>query len=266
MMRHWAIALAPLLLLVLIWLTNDDQAASSPFTDKYVETFDTATLTGTGQSIVDHSHTHLALRQGVNSSTALRVDYEGYERGSRRVVVSPHIPPALEYELSYWVRFCDGFDFARGGKLHGLGPSKPITGGNEITPEGWSARLMFRRDGGLQTYIYHQDMQGRYGDTHIANDFTFVPGQYHHIEMQVALNQPASANNGRVSVAVDGEDLIEHTGLRFRAEAPELSQIQRLMFNTFHGGSSPEWAPRNADGSYKTDCAYFDTITLTPSL
>lgn len=260
MNKRWVALAILLLLLVFVWLPWSSK--SSP--DAEIETFDSATFSPQGQAIVDHSFTHLAPEEGVENSTALRVDYEGYERGSRRVVVSPRITPASEYELSFWVRFCEGFDFARGGKLHGLGPAKPVAGGNSITPEGWSARLMFRRDGGLQTYVYHQGMAGRYGDTKIAQDFVFVPGQYHYVEMQVALNEPSSESNGRVSVTVDGRHVIEHTGLRFRAEATEASQIQRLLFSTFHGGSSPQWAPRNEDGSYKTDCAYFDTIGVTP--
>jgi hypothetical protein len=195
----------------------------------------------------------------------LEVTYDGYERGSRRVVISPFIKPALQYSLSFWVQFCDGFDFARGGKLHGLGPANPVAGGNTITPEGWSARLMFRGDGGLQTYIYHQNMAGRFGDTQRAEGFVFEPGRYYQVRMQVVLNTPASASNGSVTVWVDDQRLIEHTELRFRDRESESSQIQRFLFSTFHGGSSPEWAPRNSDGSYKTDCAYFDTIALTPS-
>ena len=176
---------------------------------------------------------------GIEGSTALRVDYEGYERGSRRVVVSPRIEPASQYELSYWVQFCDGFDFGRGGKLHGVGPANPVAGGNDITPEGWSARLMFRGDGGLQTYVYHQDMQGKYGDTTVALDFTFQPGQYHHVVMQVALNAPAEEPNGFIKVWVDDELLIEHSTLRFRDRLTPESDIQRLMFNTFHGKKQP---------------------------
>ncbi|HBP41100.1 MAG TPA: hypothetical protein DD644_05010 [Halomonas sp.] len=249
-------------LILLIWLLWQKESE----TLSVVESFDNIPLTNIGQEIVDHQLTEIVHDLGVEGSQGVRVDYEGYERGSRGVVVSPLIEPAQQYAFSFWVRFCEGFDFARGGKLHGLGPANPVAGGNAITPQGWSARLMFRRDGGLQTYIYHQDMQGRFGDTYIANGFTFVPGQYHHVEMQVSLNEPATESNGRVTVSVDGERLIEHTGLRFRAETTEVSQIQRLLFSTFHGGSSPEWAPRNEDGSYKTDCAYFDTIELSPSL
>ena len=79
------------------------------------------------------------------------------------------------------------------------------------------------------------------------------------------MNTPAQEkSNGHVTVWVDDERLIEHTGLRFR-DREGGSQIQRLLFSTFHGGSSPDWAPRHSDGRYKTDCAYFDNIELIPS-
>lgn len=208
----------------------------------------------------------MARGQGVNGTMGVRVDYEGFERGSRRIVIHPSIAPANGYELSYWVRFCEGFDFARGGKLHGLGPANPVTGGNDITADGWSARLMFRPDGGLQTYVYHQNMADKYGDTLVASDFSFQPGVYHHVVIQIELNTPAEQSNGFMTVWVDDERLIEHRNLRFRDRETEDSKIQRLLFNTFHGGSSPEWAPRNADGSYKTDCAFFDEFTLNTDL
>lgn len=251
---------AALLFMLWWWLAGQ---SGFPENERSMETFDSGTLSSLGQAIADHSRTHLTPHQGIEGSTALQVDYEGYERGSHRIAVSPPISPANQYELSYWVRFCDGFDFARGGKLHGVGPANPVAGGNAITPEGWSARLMFRGDGGLQTYVYHQDMSDKYGDTAVAPNFTFQPGQYHRVVMQVMLNAPAEEGNGLIKVWVDDELLIEHQGLRFRDRLKSESDIQRLMFNTFHGGSSPEWAPRMADGSYKTDCAFFDNIALT---
>lgn len=203
------------------------------------------------KAIVGHQLTQLVAGEGREGSQALRVDYEGYERGSPRVVISPRIEPAEQYELSYWVQFCDGFDFSQGGKLHGLGPSNPVTGGKAITPEGWSARLMFRHDGGLQTYVYHQNMAKRYGDAEVALDFAFQPSQYHHIVMRVALNDLTEEASGSMVVWVDDELVIEHNELRFRDQATLDSTTQRLLFSIFHGGSSPEWAPRNADGSSK---------------
>lgn len=230
------------------------------------ESFDDSSLSPQGETILEHNLVQLIEGEGRDGSHALRVNYEGYDRGSRRVVKSPRIPPAERYELAFWVRFCEEFDFARGGKLHGLGPVRSITGGNEITPEGWSARLMFRRDGGLQTYVYHQDMSGRYGDTEVASGFAFQPGQYHHVLMRVALNDAAESANGSMDVWVDDQLVIEHGGLRFRDQITSDSAIQRLLFSTFHGGSNPEWAPRNDDGSYKTDCTFFDDITLSSSM
>ncbi|GGW38338.1 polysaccharide lyase [Vreelandella hamiltonii] len=258
MIRFWTLGLTLVVLFALWW----SGIQAPPTSEQAIETFDNPTFSSQGQSLVEHSRTQLAPGHGVNGSTALRVDYEGYERGSRRVVVSPRIDPALQYELSFWVQFCEGFDFARGGKLHGLGPASPVAGGNEPSADQWSARLMFRGDGGLQTYVYHQDMAGRYGDTRRAEAFQFTPGQYHHVRMQVDLNAPSSANNGQVLVWVDDALVIEHTGLRFRDVENDQSLIQRLMFSTFHGGSSPEWAPRDSTGAFKTDCAFFDDFSM----
>lgn len=258
MNKLWITFATLLFLLLLAWQPWE----SAPSPDDDTERFESSALSPVGQAIVDHSLTHLVPGVGLEGSTALQVDYEGYERGSRRVVVSPRIEPATQSSLSFWVQFCDGFDFARGGKLHGLGPANPVAGGNTITPEGWSARLMFRGDGGLQTYIYHQDMAGRYGDTQRAEGFVFEPGRYYQVRMQVVLNTPASASNGSVTVWVDDQRLIEHAGLRFRDRESDASHIQRLLFSTFHGGSSPEWAPRRSNGSYKTDCALFDDISV----
>ena len=202
---------------------------------------------------------------GVGGTNAIKVFYEAYEQGSRRVVVLAALPqPAMAYSLSFAVKFCEGFDFAKGGKLHGLGPKKPVSGGKPMTPLGWSARLSFRPGGGLQTYAYHQDQPGKYGQIKVAKDFNFVPGRYYRIDMRLTLNEPASAANGKVEVSVDGQKRIEHTGLRFRAEEGEDGLIQKFLFSTFHGGGTPEWAPRTADGAYKVDCAYFDDWEMKP--
>lgn len=229
--------------------------------EKALESFESGTLTPQGESIVSHPLTNLVDDVGVNGTAALRVDYVGYERGSKRVVVHPAIPPAPAYELTFAVKFCEGFDFARGGKLHGLGPDKPVTGGHSVHPEGWSARLMFRKDGTLTTYIYHQDQKGRFGDTRQARDFRFQPGRFYDVTMRVFLNDPVTEANGRVEVLVDGKRIINHKGLRFRSVDSQDSLISRLLFNTFHGGSNPTWAPREPTGAYKIDCAYFDDLS-----
>ena len=222
-------------------------------------------LSPIGSAMVRHPLVDVAKGLGLGDTDAIKVLYQGHEHGRKRVLVSSSLPrPAKAYTLSFAVKFCEGFDFAKGGKLHGLGPRKPVAGGKPVTPMGWSARLMFRPEGGLMTYVYHQDMPGKYGHTSVAPNFKFVPGQYYRVEMRVALNDPASAANGTVEVSVDGQELIKHTGLRFRAVEGQDGLIQTLMFNTFHGGNAPEWAPRTVDGAFKTDCAYFDDLLVKP--
>ncbi len=234
-------------------------SASCALAFPWRESFD-GRLSAIGRSIARHPLVSPSADGGVGGSGAIRVSYQGYERGSRRVQVRLPIPqPAKSYQLSFAVRFCDGFDFAKGGKLHGLGPKHPVTGGNPVSPHGWSARLMFREGGGLKTYVYHQDMPGPYGQSQVARGFRFVPGRFYNISMRVTLNDPATARNGSVEVLVDGVPLIRHDGLRLRASEGPDGMIQTVLFSTFHGGNSAEWAPRNTGtGTFKEDCAYFD--------
>jgi hypothetical protein len=228
------------------------------------ENFDTTVPTGFGRKVIAHRHTELAPQQGVTQTQAIKVNYVGDKRGSQRIVVSSSITPQAQASLSFAVKFCPDFDFARGGKLHGLGPERPVAGGNAVTEDRWSARLMWRRGGGLMTYVYHQDMKGKYGDTRVAPGFNFSAGQYYNLKMTVKLNTKPVLADGYIEVKVDDKTVIYHDKLRFRSTESTDGLIQTLMFNTFYGGSSPDWAPRHVDGSFKTDCAYFDDFKVVP--
>ncbi|RUO45178.1 polysaccharide lyase [Idiomarina aquatica] len=207
----------------------------------------------------------IVFNEGTDASKALKVYYQGYDRGSKRVVKTLPLPQAMtSATLSFAVKFCEGFDFAKGGKLHGFAPSNPVTGGAPIKPDGWSVRAMWGKNGQLKTYVYHQGMKGKYGDAKPAPTFRFKPGRYYQLSYQLTLNQPASASNGEFSLWVDGERVVTHSGLQLRASDDPSTLIRQFMFNTFHGGSAPEWAPRDASGNYKRDCAYFDDIRITP--
>jgi hypothetical protein len=234
--------------------------------DGVEESFDRNVTTAFGAAVVQDRHIRLEKGMGVNGSDAIRVDYVGNDQGSERVLVNYRLPQkSLEYTLKFDVNFCPGFDFAKGGKLHGLGPERPVAGGGRLDASQWSARLMFQDDGGLQTYLYHQDMRGKYGEALSAKGFRFQPGKYYSIVYKLGLNSPPERSNGYVRVYVDGKEVIRQEGLRFRASASPDSLISTLMFNTFHGGHNPDWAPRNADGSYAVDCAYYDNFSAYPS-
>lgn len=237
-------------------------ASASPV---LAESFDERPATSFGKALLKNRNIKLEEGAGVDGSKAIRVDYVGNKEGSERVILTYPLPrPALEYTLNFDVSFCPGFDFRKGGKLHGLGPARPVAGGNDISADRWSARLMFRKDGGLMSYVYKQGMKGKYGDEVVARHFRFKPGRYYKVAYHVRLNQPAEESNGLVRVDVDGVEVLRHENVRFRAKDTPDSLISTVMFNTFHGGHTPEWAPRRADGSFSIECAHFDNFAVYP--
>lgn len=199
---------------------------------------------------------------GVDGGTALRATYVGNEQGSARIVRQYPLPESgVEYTLVYDVRFGEDFQFVRGGKLHGLGPSRPITGGRPMSAEGWSARVVFGREGTARTYLYNQDQPGTYGTSVTSEEFRFERGRYHAVSFHVKLNDPEEAN-GHAHIYVDGERVVAHDNVRFRGEDGDHTLIDRVLFSTFHGGSSPEWAPKDEDGDYTTVHADFDNFAV----
>ncbi|MBY0416909.1 MAG: hypothetical protein K2W88_02440 [Pararheinheimera sp.] len=230
---------------------------------QFIESFDHKNKTEFARTLEQNKDIEWASGQGVDNTDAVLVLYRGNERGSNRVLLNKALDStALTSELSFSVKFCDGFDFVKGGKLHGLGPLKPVSGGKKVKPEEWSARLMFGKGGMLKTYVYHQRMEKKFGSGKTAKNFKFKPGQYYRISMYVQLNNPVTSANGSLLVTVDGKALIEHKGIQFRAVDDKRTEIQTLMFNTFHGGQNPDWAPKKPDGSFDTECAYFDDFSV----
>ncbi|WP_332401339.1 polysaccharide lyase [Vibrio metschnikovii] len=227
----------------------------------FSETFD-GSLSSFGQTIVANQWVERQSGIGVDGSSAIKVTYQGYEHGSERVLASTTILPAERYELSFDVRFCPDFQFVRGGKLHGLGPRRGVSGGHPIFDEGWSARLIFGRNGTLGAYVYHQDMPGQYGTVQYISDFYFETNRYYHLRMVVQVNQPAAASNGYLEIWIDGKKRMVYDHLRFRASDSQDSQIQRILFHTFHGGNDIGSAPRDEFGNFTQECAYFDNFMV----
>ncbi len=154
-------------------------------------------------------------------------------------------------ELRYTVVFEDGFDFNKGGKLPGLcGGPKTITGGDAVNGlDGFSARLMWRRDGRAQAYVYHMDQPSKYGDEfNFPESFRFPMGVPVGIRLEVRLNSPEQKDGSlRIWTSQPGgkdELQVEKTGLRFRKAASY--GIDGLLFNTFHGGNDKSWGPARA--------------------
>ncbi len=155
--------------------------------------------------------------------------------------------------LRYSVRFSEGFDFVRGGKLPGL------AGGIALHyPEvprgdkGFAARLMWREGGAGEIYVYHAETPrgpGTYGSSIGRGRWHFTPGVWHTLSQVVLLND-AGRRNGRMWMVVDGREVLDSGSLKVADDERVL--IDGLIFQVFFGGNDPSWAtPRTVHVDFK---------------
>ena len=146
-------------------------------------------------------------------------------------------------ELSYTLRFSKDFDFIKGGKLPGLcgGPDN-VSGGRRATgTNGFSARLMWRKDGRGEAYVYHKNQQGDYGDSFaFPAAFRFPTAAPVQVRIAVAMNTEGK-HNGTLRVWIDEKCLVERTDMEWRTA--DSFGVDGLYFETFHGGGDASWAP-----------------------
>lgn len=166
------------------------------------------------------------------------------------------LPPRDEYYLAYRLKFEDGFDFRRGGKLPGLCGGRGNTGGNRPTGDGWSARYMWGRDGRMTVYLYHMDQRTRYGDG-VALGVQLKPGQWYQLVQRIKVNTPEQ-RDGQLQVWLDGREVLRRDDIRYRNVSA--ARVDTFYFSTFHGGGSPDWAPQ------RDSFARFDAFRIGTTL
>lgn len=193
----------------------------------------------------------------------MRISYIGNEKGSERI--RAHIPlprKVREATLNFDVYFPKGFDFVLGGKLFGFAPENAVWGGQTNTPDGWSSRIMWRANGRLVTYNYHQNRPGKYGEDSpsVGEGQTLPLGEW--VSLSLYLNLGNQDRTGRSEVWMNGEVAGVLEGLNFHA-ANKNAPIEILALQTFFGGSSPRWAPKSSDGRYRIFRATVDNMGVT---
>lgn len=160
------------------------------------------------------------------------------------------------------VRFEEGFDWQRGGKLPGLSSDgSQWSGGNAPRDgEGYSARYMWRDGGRAVLYLYHADQGRSYGDE-IDLGFSFEAGKEYTLTQRIVRNSE-DKRNGLLDVwmSVDGsphQKVLERRDVLFgRGDA---GYTDSLYFSTYFGGGDSTWAPDTI--SYAT----FDDFIVTQS-
>jgi hypothetical protein len=154
-----------------------------------------------------------------------------------------------EAELRYTVRFDRDFDFVKGGKLPGLnGGPESVTGGRPATgANGFSARLMWRKEGRGEGYIYHVNQPEKYGESFaFPKDFRFPKETLIHVRLAIMMNTVGKQDGHlRIWIALGDKAeqlLVERTNMLWR-HVPDYG-VDSILFNTFHGGSDATWAPQ----------------------
>ena len=193
---------------------------------------------------------------GENHGNAMEVTYPAgrYGAGGTSAFLSDiqfgmGLPkPYEELYVSYDIRFADGFDFVKGGKLPGLCGSNSTqlaslgcnTGGGIPTGyDGWSARGMWREDGALENYIYHAGQRNYFADDELW-DVSATPGVWHNVQHRVVLNTTGQ-KNGILEAWFDGTKVLSITNLEYR-KVDDVG-INLFYFSTFFGGNDSSWAP-----------------------
>lgn len=151
-------------------------------------------------------------------------------------------------ELHYTLRFSKDFDFVKGGKLPGLcGGPENVSGGRPANgTNGFSARLMWRKDGRGEAYVYHKNQKGDYGDSFaFPADFRFPTDAALKVRIAVTMNTPGQRDGTLrvwITLAGQGERLmVERTDMEWRSV--DSFGVDGLYFETFHGGGDSSWAP-----------------------
>jgi hypothetical protein len=169
---------------------------------------------------------------------------------------------------SYRVRFGEGFDFVRGGKLPGLVGGSHPTGGHPAD-DGFSARLMWRAGGAVVQYVYFPRQTTTYGvdlpyvrsGSRVVGDptdaaFRFQPGVWHTVVHRLVMNSPGQSN-GILQAWFDGKLALDLRDRVWRLDATV--HVDSLYFSTFFGGNDPSW------GATRDEAVDFDDFVVSVS-
>lgn len=196
-----------------------------------------------------------------NQSHVLQVRYEAgtYGLAKNGVQWRTDLGKHDELYMAYWIKFKEGFNFVRGGKIPGLVGGATTSGVKPNGTDFFIARMMFIPLGKVIQYVYHLDQANIHGDGLSWNynnkpQKQFIPGKWHRIENHIRMNTPGKAN-GVIETWFDGDLALRKTNFRFRTV--DTLKIDQFFFSTFFGGSDSTWATK------KREYMYMDNIIVS---
>jgi hypothetical protein len=168
--------------------------------------------------------------------------------GGAQFYADLNMAPRESLHLRYYVRFAEGFDFVKGGKLPGLFGGEVGSGGHiPDGTNGLSTRCMWRTGGDGEVYAYLPTSK-EHGTSLGRGNWTFKPGQWYLVEQEVNLNTPGK-EDGSIKVWIGEKPVLHETNLLFRTI--ESLKIEGILFSTFFGGHDKTWAtPRTTHADF----------------
>lgn len=195
---------------------------------------------------------YLELKQE-NSQNYLRQTLIPADNGSPRVGINANLELHTHstYRISQQVFLEPGFDWGRkfqGGKIgFGLGGGSSPSGG-QLKKDGFTARFIWRGNGDgtarMAVYSYAADRSQKlpYGDDHPLDGFDVPVGEWFNLMMEVTVNSDLETADGELKAWANGEKLLDLKNIHWQSEGEEPG-IQKLIYSTFYGGGTIDWAP-----------------------
>ncbi|MBN1187090.1 MAG: hypothetical protein JXB49_32730, partial [Bacteroidales bacterium] len=156
---------------------------------------------------------------------------------------SPIAKPCNELYFSYDIKFKPGFQWVLGGKIPGITGGTVSSDHLPTKESGFSVRHMWKEDGALVFYVYHQDQTINYGSTWYYKDINLESGVWYNLTLRVVLNTFSNGtpkSNGILEGFIDGKLIFQKTDLNYRAL--ESISIDNMYISSFFGGSVEDWA------------------------
>ena len=231
----------------IIWKSNISELPNNQLTTETIKShFDTRYVKGSEEN--DGFRISVESGELNNGSIGkyIRIKYPKEQNGTKNSGATWETSLNIHTEelfLAFWVKFDENFDFRHGGKLLGLRGSLPPFPG----PDPFRIRLMWREEGALEFYLHDYGMLNGEGKTPYRHWWNkggqrqFIPGKWHHIEIQVRLNTHGLLD-GALRGWFDGQLAFEDTNSNVGVRAKDQSerQLNCFFFNTFFGGSSSQ--------------------------
>ncbi|GAA4115009.1 hypothetical protein GCM10022393_14920 [Aquimarina addita] len=232
---------------------------------------------GAANNLIENTPQETRIVNGTLRAQYLKNDASGRSGG---FLFDPYFDGVEEAYLEYKIKFDDNFFWATGGKLPGLGGSTSginsestgrgtIPSGCRYNTNGWSARLMWRRNRAQTNapyfilYSYFADKEN--GDPRVDGDcgdgkriYTDLKDdKWYTIRQYIKMNTPGQ-RNGTVIMWIDGEETYRDDNAKIRNSGKSNLKINALIMNTYRGGSRTDevWH------SPRTEYTFFDDFKV----